>query len=430
MILVSLKSKSARIGAIGFVALALAGSGAAYFMLSDTSLIATGPTSISDYREFPTRQISTSIVTEGLDAPWAFDWLPNGDILVTERFGSLRLVRDGILLPAPVSGVPEVFAAGQGGLLDIAVHPDFDDNQYVYLSYAHGTEEGNRLRVVRATLTGTELGTPEVVFEVAQTKTGSSHYGSRFLWLPDGTLVFSVGDGGNPPIQYSGELIREQAQFLSSHLGKLIRINDDGSIPADNPFVGRPDVRHEIYSFGHRNVQGIAYDAVHDRLIVSEHGSKGGDELNLILPGANYGWPLTTYSTEYDLTGSEIAQVQSLEGMEDPLAVWTPTIAPSEVVAYSANQYPNWSGDLFLAAMLLRADNSFAAYASSPAGAVLRLGMNEAGEVTEQERLLVGEVRVRSIEQGPDGYLYVLTDGTAPQNRPGTEAGLLLRIDG
>jgi glucose/arabinose dehydrogenase len=252
---------------------------------------------------------------------------------------------------------------------------------------------------------------------------------SRFQWLPDGTLLVSVGDGGNPPTTYNGELIREQAQLLNAHLGKIIRINDDGSVPDNNPFIGRPDVLPEIYSYGHRNVQGITYDPEQERVIASEHGSKGGDEVNSVTPGANYGWPLATYSTEYDGAGTLISPDISIEGAVDPLVAWTPTIAPSEIVYYTGTQYPEWEGDVFLAGMLLRENNSIAAYASSPAGAVLRMEAAENGGLTPVERIVVGEVRVRSIEQGPDGALYVLTDSTGRQNRPGAQNGALVRIE-
>ena len=382
----------------------------------------------TDYRELPEREASAAEVVGGLDAPWAFVWLPSGDVLVTERFGTLRMIRDGVLLAESVAGVPEVFSAGQGGLLDVTVHPEFDQNRLVYLSYAHGTNEGNRLRVARAELRDMKLENLEVIFEVGETKTGSQHFGSRFAWLPDGTLLFSVGDGGNPPTEYNGELIREQAQNLSAHLGKIIRINDDGTIPNDNPFVGRPDVNPEIYSFGHRNVQGITYDQSSGRVLASEHGSKGGDELNSIEPGANYGWPLATFSTEYDAFSTAIAPTETAPEFIDPIAAWTPTVAPSAVVAYTGERY-DAAGDVFMAAMLLRSNTTIAAYAFSPAGSILRLITDEVGGVTGQERISLGDVRVRSIGQGPDGYLYALTDTTDRQSRPGMNAGALVRIE-
>jgi glucose/arabinose dehydrogenase len=394
-----------------------------------TSTIVIPPPTVTDYRALPTREASLTAVASGLDAPWGFDWLPNGDVLVTERFGDLRLVRNGEMQGA-ISGVPAVLASGQGGLLDVTTHPNFSENQYVYLSYAHGTEEGNRLRVARGELREQALENVAVIFEVAETKSGSQHFGSRFQWLPDGTLLVSVGDGGNPPTEYNGDLIREQAQSLSTHFGKVIRINDDGSIPDDNPFLGRPDVRPEIFSYGHRNIQGITYDTTRERIIASEHGSKGGDELNEVRAGANYGWPRTTYATEYDAFSTEISPDQVLPGIENPLAVWTPTIAPSEVVYYDGIQYGDqYSGSLFLAAMLLRASDSIASYVFSPAGAIIRLETDEAGLPTAQERINVGEVRVRSIEEGPDGYLYVLTDDTGRQSRPGKSGGALWRVE-
>ena len=400
-----------------------------YFHITKKSVTTSkGPTTVTDHRNLSERRVDLFNIASDLDAPWGFAWLPNGDLLITERFGQLQLISQEQDQRFEVKGIPSVFSAGQGGLLDISVHPKFSENQWIYLSYAHGTQEENRLRVARAKLHGTELSTLNVIFEVAQTKSGASHYGSRLLWLPDDTLVISVGDGGNPPNSYNGELIRNQAQALNAHLGKVIRVKDDGSIPEDNPFAGRPDVRHEIWSYGHRNPQGLTYDSYHERIIVSEHGSKGGDELNVSKPGNNYGWPLTTYSTEYDALGTAISDKTSLLGMEDPIAVWTPSVAPSGIVHYTGDQYGSWQGDLFLAAMLLRSNKTIAAYATNPAGAVLRLSTNKAGIITEQERLNVGSYRVRDIDQGPDGYLYVLTDATGRQNRPGRSAGALWRI--
>jgi glucose/arabinose dehydrogenase len=383
---------------------------------------------VTDYRDLTTREALVTEVASQLDAPWAFTWLPSGGILVTERFGSLRMVRDGELQAETISGVPEVFSNGQGGLLDVAVHSNFTENNFVYLSYAHGSNEGNRLRVARAELNDMNLENLEVIFEVGETKTGNQHFGSRFAWLPDNTLLFSVGDGGNPPLEYNGELIREQAQNLSAHLGKIIRINDDGSIPDDNPFIGRPDVNPEIYSYGHRNVQGIDYDASNNRVLASEHGSKGGDELNGIQAGENYGWPLTTFATEYDAFGTPISENQTLPGVQNPLAVWTPTIAPAEVVVYNGPEY-SATGDVFVAGMLLRDNTTIAAYAFRPAGGIFRLHTNEQGQIFDQTLINVGDVRVRSIAEGPDGYLYALTDTTDRQSRPGENAGRIVRID-
>jgi glucose/arabinose dehydrogenase len=385
-------------------------------------------TLVTDYRTLNDRAATIIEVARGLDAPWGFVWLPNGALLVTERFGGMRLVKDGVVSP-PLTGVPAVLASGQGGLLDVTIHPNFSENQWVYFSYAHGTEEANRLRVARARLGDGHLHEVTVIFETAETKSGSQHFGSRFAWLPDTTLLFSVGDGGNPPLSYNGALIREQAQNLSTHFGKVMRIHDDGSIPDDNPFSGRPDVRPEIYSYGHRNIQGLSYDQARQEVIASEHGSKGGDELNRLLPGGNYGWPQATFATEYDVFSTPIADSFSAPGTRDPLIAWTPTVAPSQLVHYTGQRYEGKSGDIFMAAMLLRRNDTIAAYGFSSPGALLRIRRDETGQVTEQERITLGDVRVRSIAEGPDGYLYALTDATGQQTRPGRRAGAIVRID-
>lgn len=388
-----------------------------------------GQASVTDHRDLPSRDAKTTEIVVGLDAPWGFDWLPNGDILVTERFGSLRMIRDGEMDPEPISGIPDVYVSGQGGLLDVIVHPRFRENQLIYLSYSMGSAEANRLQVVRAELRDGRLENPEVIFTVVNAKSGGQHFGSRFAWMPDETLLFSVGDGGNPPSAYEGALIREQAQSLNEHFGKIIRIHDDGTVPADNPFVGDPEARPEIWSYGHRNVQGVAYDAVHKRMLATEHGSQGGDELNQIDPGMNYGWPRATYAREYDPMGTLITPHQALSGMQEPIAVWTPSVAPSGLVAYSGSHYENSRGDVFLAAMLLRSNKTILAYIPSPAGAVIRLKTDAQGAMTTQERIDLGALRVRDIGQGPDGFLYVLTDTTDFPAEKGSRAGALLRID-
>ena len=207
-------------------------------------------------------------VIEGLEHPWGMAWLPNGDILITERPGRLRIVRDGTLDPQAIAGVQPVstvsaeqlFASQQGGLLDIALHPRFEENRWIYFTYSHGTPQANRTRVARAIFDGDTLQDWQVIFEVGQPKPGGQHFGSRLTWLPDQTLLVSIGDGGNPPVQLEGELIRQQAQNLASHLGKVIRINDDGTVPSDNPFVDDPKAAPEVWSYGHRNIQGMGYD--------------------------------------------------------------------------------------------------------------------------------------------------------------------------
>lgn len=337
-------------------------------------------------------------VVENLEHPWGFTWLPEGSILITERSGRLRIVREGILDPTPIPGVPEVFAQSQGGLLDIVLHPDFADNRLIYFTYAHGTSSENRTRIARASFDGSSLSNWQVIFEVSQTKPRGQHFGSRLLWLPDGTLLASIGDGGNPPVELEGEFIRQQAQNLGSHLGKIIRINDEGSIPTDNPFVNNAEAAPEVWSYGHRNIQGLAFDASANRVWATEHGARGGDEVNWVEAGKNYGWPVATHSREY--SGGMIAPETSLPGMVDPKVIWTPSIAPSGLAVYSGTHFPQWQGNLF-AGGLVSQD-------------VRRIEVDESGKVLNEESIAIGQ-RVRDVRQGPDGMLYVLTDASNGQ---------------
>lgn len=249
------------------------------------------------------RGITRELVVRGFERPWGVAWLPSGDMLVTERPGRLRIVKvqadgTGILESKPVFGVPQVFAQGQGGLLDVVVHPKFETNSFVYLSYAHGDAKANKTRVARAKYTDGALSHLEVIYETNVEKTGSQHFGSRLCWLPDGTLLISIGDGGNPPTRLKGRYIREYSQDPSTQLGSLLRVNEDGSIPKDNPMVETPGASKDIYSYGHRNIQGLAYDPIRNLIWVSEHGALGGDELNQPQAGRNYGWPTVTFSRE------------------------------------------------------------------------------------------------------------------------------------
>lgn len=371
--------------------------------------------------ELPHSTPVLSRVAERLDAPWAMDWLPNGDILVTEKFGSLRLIQNGELVDGRVSGTPDVFAGGQGGLLDVSVHPDFASNRWVYLTYSVGTEESNRLNVGRGQWMDGALTDFATVFEVTQNKDGGQHFGSCLLWLDDGTLLVSIGDGGNPPRRYDGGLIREQSQNLDTYFGKIVRIHADGRVPDDNPFLGRPDARPEVFSYGHRNVQGIALQPRTGRIFASEHGSQGGDELNVVVAGNNYGWPVVTYAVEYGPERTPISDERSRPGMADPVAVWSPAIAPSAAAFYTGDVYPDWRGNLFLGAMRI-------AGRPNP-GALIRVTLSGDGEVIAQERLDLGQVRVRDVQQGPDGYLYVLTTGVESHRTEGTRNGVLWRIE-
>ncbi|MBP0034633.1 MAG: PQQ-dependent sugar dehydrogenase [Roseofilum sp. Belize BBD 4] len=343
----------------------------------------------------PNPDFQSVTVVDNLEHPWGLTWLPDGSILITERSGQLRIVRDGFLDPTPIAGVPEVFAQNQGGLLDIALHPGFAENRLVYFTYAHGTSSANRTRIARATFDGSSLSNWQVIFEVSQTKPRGQHFGSRLLWLPDGTLLASIGDGGNPPVELEGQFIRQQAQNLGSHLGKIIRINDDGSIPSDNPFVNDADAAPEVWSYGHRNIQGLAFDAIANRVWVTEHGARGGDEVNWVEAGDNYGWPVATHSREY--SGGLISPETSLPGMVDPKVIWTPSIAPSGLAVYGGTLFPEWQGNLF-AGGLVSQD-------------IRRIELDESGNVLNEESIAIGQ-RVRDVREGPDGMLYVLTDAS------------------
>jgi len=341
-------------------------------------------------------EVGFGVVTlvRGLEHPWSMTWLPNGDVLIVERPGRLRVVRDGQLLDDPIAGVPDVFAEGQGGLLDILKHPSFQDNARLFFSYAHGSDKANRTRVASATLNGMNLENWQVIFEVATPKSGGQHFGARLAWLPDGTLLVSIGDGGNPPVRLDGDWIRKQAQNKASHLGKIVRINADGSIPADNPFIDSPEADPAVWSYGHRNIQGIVFDPQRNAVWASEHGALGGDELNRVQGGQNYGWPLATFSREY-LGGFRISKHTGLPGMQDPHVVWMSAIAPSGLAVYSGEPFAQWQGDLFVGG--LKSQN------------IRRVDLDANGKVLGETALRIGE-RVRDVRQGPDGLLYVLTD--------------------
>lgn len=334
-----------------------------------------------------------TVLADNLEHPWSMAWLPDGAILITERPGRLRILRDGVLDPTPIPGVPEVFAVGQGGLMEVSLHPRFAETGWIYLTYASGSQDGNRTQVARAKFDGNALSEFEVIFQVSQAKPGSQHFGSRIVWLPDETMLVAIGDGGNPPVSIEGELIRTQAQNLDSHLGKIVRLNDDGSVPSDNPFVSTPDADPTVWSYGHRNIQGLAVDSQTGRIWATEHGARGGDELNLLQRGENYGWPVVTYSREY--TGGIISEEQSRPGMVDPKQVWTPAIAPSGLAVYTSDRRPEWTGDLF-AGGLVSQD-------------LRHIELNAAGAVAGERAIAIGQ-RVRDVRQGPDGALYVLTD--------------------
>ncbi|MCS7293098.1 MAG: PQQ-dependent sugar dehydrogenase [Gloeomargarita sp. SKYBB_i_bin120] len=340
-------------------------------------------------------------VIKGLERPWGMVWLPNGDMLITERPGRLRWVQGGKLRPEPVPGIPPVLNLGQGGLLDIALHPCFPNPAWVYFTYAQGTVEANRTVVGRGTWQNGRLTEVREIFRVAQTKYRTQHFGSRLAWLPDFTLLVSIGDGGNPPISYGGRLIREQAQNPKSHLGKVLRLNPDGTAPADNPLGAK--AAPEVWTLGNRNIQGLVVDPVTGQVWATEHGAKGGDEVNRLEAGKNYGWPRVTHSREY--SGEEITPYRSLPGMVDPALVWPGTVAPSGLTIYRGERFPDWQGQLLAGGLRSRA--------------VHRLQVLPNGKVKEVERIDLRQ-RVRDVRVGPDGLVYVLTDA---------DDGQLLRIE-
>lgn len=325
-------------------------------------------------------------VAEGLAIPWSVAFLPDGAMLVTERNGGLRLIgADGVLRPEPIAGVPETFVDGQAGLFEVELDPNFAENQLVYLSYAAGTKKANGARVARARFDGQALQDLQVIWQASPLKDTEAHYGGRLQFLPDGTLLITHGEGYK---------FKEQAQDLSSHHGKIIRINADGTIPQDNPFVGQANAKPDIFSYGHRNVQGIVHDPASGLTYAHEHGPKGGDELNLIRPGSNYGWPVITYGVDY--SGAIISPFKEKEGMEQPLTYWVPSIAPSSMTLYSGSAFPQWQGDLLISAL---------------AGSHVRRVNLENGAVVDQQELFaeLGE-RIRAVAQAPDGSLLLLTD--------------------
>ncbi|MEM1423373.1 MAG: PQQ-dependent sugar dehydrogenase, partial [Planctomycetota bacterium] len=278
-------------------------------------------------------------VVGGLVHPWAAAWLPGDDstVLITERPGRLRVVEDGVLRPEPVEGLPRIASVGQGGLMDIKPHPDFEDNRLIYFAAATGSRNANRTALFRGAISEdlTRLDSVEELYRVKRDKSGGQHFGAVIQFLDDGSLLLSIGDGGNPPVELDGDFIRKQAQNRETSFGKVLRMTDTGDPHPDNPYADGPGDAPFVYTYGHRNVQGLAIRPGTDEIWATEHGARGGDELNLIEPGNNYGWPEATYSIEY--WGPRISDIATLEGAEDPRVVWTPCIAPCGLIFYSGD---------------------------------------------------------------------------------------------
>lgn len=328
-------------------------------------------------------------VARGLDHPWGLAFLPDGRLLVTERPGRMRIVAADGRLGEPLAGLPAVVASGQGGLLDVALDPAFAINHRVYWSYSEADPQGGRANgtaVARGRLDGGRLADVEVIFRQQPKVASSAHFGSRLVFARDGRLFITLGERF---------IRRDDAQRLGNDLGKIVRIEADGRIPADNPFVDRAGARPEIWSYGHRNVQGAALLPATGELWVDEHGPQGGDELNRVLPGRNYGWPVITFGAEYG-SGAPIGEGTAKAGMEQPLTYWVPSIATSGLAFLTSDRYPGWKGSAFIGAL--------------KAQLLVRLQL-DGNRVVHEERLLTdfGE-RIRDVRQGPDGWLYLLTD--------------------
>ena len=333
-------------------------------------------------------------VVDGLVNPWSMAWLPNGDMLVTERPGRLRIVRAGKLLPDAVPGVPAVRVVGQGGLQDVVVHPNFATNKLVYLSFAKPNADGSQgtTAVVRGRFENDRLNDVKEIFEAQPYAATQGHYGARMVFDGKGHLFLSSGDRMMPP---QGDLEAHAGQTLSDDHGSILRLNEDGSIPKDNPFVGKPNAKPELWTIGNRNPQGLALNPETGDLWETEHGPQGGDELNLIRPGANYGWPVITYGVNYRV-GTDIGGREH-SGMEQPAAFWVPSIAPSGLMFYTGDKFPEWKGNVFAGGL------------SAGYQQLSRL-MLDGTRVTNREPLLQGKMRIRDVRQGPDGFIYIATD--------------------
>jgi glucose/arabinose dehydrogenase len=326
--------------------------------------------------------IAVETLASGLDHPWGMAFLPDGGLLVTERAGTLRMLGTDRQLSQPLGGVPKVVAKGQGGLLDVALDPQFSGNSLVYLSFSEPGDDGASTALGRGRLVGNTIADFQVVFRQQPKVSGPNHFGGRIVFAPDGLLFLTLGE----------RFKFEPAQDLSNHLGKTVRIAPGGAVPSDNPFVGRRDAKPENWSYGHRNIESAAIDPQTKALWIAEMGPQGGDELNLIEPGKNYGWPAVSWGEHYD--GTDIPDPPTRPEFADAVKHWTPVISPSGMLFYSGTMFPRWRGHMLIGGL-------------SSEGLV-RLTF-ESGKPTSEERIALG-ARVRDVEQAPDGSIYVLTD--------------------
>ena len=324
-------------------------------------------------------------VVDGIDIPWAMAWLPDGRMLVTEKNGTLYSVKNQV--KSVIQNVPSVVVRGQGGLLDVAVHPNFEKNNWIYLTFASakGEEKGVNTELIRAELKDNTLVNIKTLYKATPNTTRGHHFGSRIVFDRDGFLYFTIGDRGNHP---------ENPQDITRDGGKVYRIHDDGKIPADNPFVNEENAKKAVFSYGHRNPQGMALHPVTGQIWTHEHGPQGGDEINIVKKSANYGWPVITYGIDYD--GSTISKLTEKTGMEQPLYYWTPSIAPSGMAFVSSNKYPDWKGHLLAGSLKFQ---------------YLELLKLEGEKVIGRQKIAPDLGRLRDVRQGPDGYIYIAVEG-------------------
>ena len=353
-------------------------------------MIGTSPLAAAESFDTEKGRISVDVIADGLSHPWAIDFLPDGRMIVTERSGTMRLVTEAGGVSAPIKGLPKSDVGGQGGLLDVAVHRNFAENRLIYWSFSEAGNGGNSTAVARGRLSedGTALNDVRVIFSQKPKVRSDKHFGSRLVFDGKGHLFVTLGERFEPKF-------RVQAQDLGSHLGKIVRLMEDGKVPPDNPFVNKAGALPEIWSYGHRNAQAAAINPATGALWEIEHGPMGGDEINLPQPGKNYGWPIVSFGKNYD--GTPVGSGKSeMPGMEQPIYQWTPVIAPSGMAFYTAELFPRWKGNLFVGGLRSQA--------------LVRLELDGA-KVTHEERLLreLG-MRIRDVAQGPEGALYVVTD--------------------
>jgi glucose/arabinose dehydrogenase len=371
------------------------------WLLATASLVVTVSVALSAQSVFRSTLHDYKVVTvaENLIQPWAIAFLPGGDALITERPGRLRILRQGKLVPTPVEGVPAVFHSSQGGLLEVMPHPNFASNRLVYLSFSKpgATEAQAHTTLVRGRFENDRLTQVQTLFEAQHT--GRNHFSGKIAFDRNGYLFLTVGDRQVAP---EGNLEAHPSQDLTNHHGKIIRLHEDGRVPTDNPFVSRAGAKPEIWSYGHRNVQGLAIHPETGELWANEHGPQGGDELNRIEPGKNYGWPVIGYGVNYT-TGLAIHSGTHRQGMEQPLKIWVPSIGISGMLFYTGDKFPEWKGNLFVGGM--------------NGQQLSRLTLNGRAVVSE-ELLAQRQGRIRDIRQGLDGFIYLVTDNREGQPTP------------